>query len=135
MANLILDTGVLIAIERGVLTLDELRDPTSTVAVAAITVAEFTVGTLRAAIEQQADLRRRFLATVLREARVLTYDQTTAAVHAQLLAAATAQGLPWGAHDLIIAAHAAQTGRILVTTDDRADFGSLPGLSVRTVHR
>ena len=134
MADLILDTGVLIAIERGTLALDELRDPGSTVAVASITVAEFTVGVLRAATAQQADQRRRFLATIVRDARVLSYDQSTATAHARLLADTTAQGLVRGAHDLIIAAHAAQTGRTLVTTDQHAGFGALTGLTVRVVH-
>jgi len=135
VADLILDTGVLIALERGTLTLHELRTPENTVAVAAVTVAEFTVGILRAATPQRAERRRHFLETLLQGTRVLPYDQATAQVHAQLLAATTTSGLQRGAHDLIVAAHALQTGRILVTTDEHANFASLPGLSVRIVQR
>jgi tRNA(fMet)-specific endonuclease VapC len=39
-------------------------------------------------------------------------------------------GTPRGAHDLIIAAHALQTDRIVLTLDAKARFGDLPGLSI-----
>jgi predicted nucleic acid-binding protein len=34
-----------------------------------------------------------------------------------------------GAHDLIIAAHAAETGRLIVSRDARARFNDLPGVT------
>jgi predicted nucleic acid-binding protein len=37
-------------------------------------------------------------------------------------------GTPRGAHDLIIAAHALQTERIVVTSGAKARFGDLPGV-------
>ncbi|GAA3920060.1 type II toxin-antitoxin system VapC family toxin [Microbacterium invictum] len=39
-------------------------------------------------------------------------------------------GVPRGAHDLIIAAHARQTGRRVVSLDVKARFGDLPGVGV-----
>jgi tRNA(fMet)-specific endonuclease VapC len=42
---------------------------------------------------------------------VLDYTDTTAAHHARLIAYARRVGVPSGAHDLIIAAHAVETGR------------------------
>ena len=36
---------------------------------------------------------------------------------------------PRGAHDLIIAAHAAETGRTILSRDAKARFGDLAGVS------
>lgn len=60
---------------------------------------------------------------------VLDYTEHTAAQHARLLAFVRRAGSPRGAHDLIIAAHAAQTGRSVVSGDAHATFGGLPGVS------
>ncbi len=60
---------------------------------------------------------------------VLEYTQVTAGRHARLIAHARRSGPPRGAHDLIIAAHAAQTGRVLVSRDSSARFGDLPGVT------
>jgi predicted nucleic acid-binding protein len=38
-------------------------------------------------------------------------------------------GTPRRAHDLIIAAHAAETGRIILSRDARARFGGLLGIA------
>jgi len=38
-------------------------------------------------------------------------------------------GAPRAAHDLIIAAHGAETGRIILTRDAKARFRELPGVS------
>ena len=60
---------------------------------------------------------------------VLDYTQATAAHHARLLAHVRRTGTPRGAHDLIIAAHAAETGRTIVSRDAKARFGDLPGIT------
>jgi predicted nucleic acid-binding protein len=60
---------------------------------------------------------------------VLDYTEGTAACHARLIAHARQAGRPRGAHDLIIAAHAWQTDRIILTFDANARFGDLPGVS------
>jgi len=41
----------------------------------------------------------------------------------------TTRPTPRGAHDLIIAAHAAESGRLVLTRDDKARFGDLPGVT------
>jgi tRNA(fMet)-specific endonuclease VapC len=38
-------------------------------------------------------------------------------------------GTPRGAHDLIIAAHAAETGRLVLSRSAKARFGDLPGVT------
>jgi tRNA(fMet)-specific endonuclease VapC len=60
---------------------------------------------------------------------VLDYTEATAACHARLIAHVRRSGTPRGAHDLIIAAHAAQTGRTVLTSGARARFADLPGVS------
>jgi tRNA(fMet)-specific endonuclease VapC len=60
---------------------------------------------------------------------VLDYTEATAACHARLIAHTRRAGTPRGAHDLIIAAHAVQTDRIVLTFDAKARFGDLPGVS------
>jgi predicted nucleic acid-binding protein len=60
---------------------------------------------------------------------VLAYTEQTAAAHAKLLAHVRASGQPRGQHDLIIAAHAAESDRTIVSRDATARFGDLPGVS------
>src|ERR1022692_1484971 len=75
-----------------------------------------------------ADLRAA-LAAIRPAADVLDYTQATAAQHGRLLAHVRRSGAPRGAHDLIIAAHAAETGRTILSRDAKARFGDLPGVS------
>jgi tRNA(fMet)-specific endonuclease VapC len=60
---------------------------------------------------------------------VMDYTPATAAHHGRLLAYARKSGAQRGAHDLIIAAHAAETGRTVVSRDANAWFGDLPGVA------
>jgi predicted nucleic acid-binding protein len=46
-----------------------------------------------------------------------------------LLAHVRKSGTPRGAHDLIIAAHAAETGRTVASRDVKARFNDLPGVA------
>lgn len=123
---MILDTGVLIDYERGLLeaaTLDE-----DDVAIAAITVAEYRTGIELADTAERAATRSRALAAIVGAVDVLEYGEATAVHHARLIAHTRRSGRPRGAHDLLIAAHAAQTGRVLVARDVRARFADLPGV-------
>lgn len=61
---------------------------------------------------------------------MLDYTAVTAAHHARLLAHVRKSGSPRGAHDHIVAAHAAETGRLILTRDAKARFGDLPGITV-----
>ena len=49
--------------------------------------------------------------------------------HHPVLAHVRRSGSPRGAHDLIIAAHAAETGWMILSRDAKARFGDLPGVS------
>ena len=124
--RLILDTNVLIAYERG--TIDRSALDNDELAVAAITIAEYRVGIELADTAERAAARARALAAIESVVDVLAYTDTTAVHHARLIAYVRRSGTPRGAHDLMIAAHAAETGRTVLTRDLKAGFAGLPGV-------
>jgi tRNA(fMet)-specific endonuclease VapC len=124
--RLILDTNVVIAYERG--TLDRASLDEDELAIAAITVAEYRVGIEMADTVARAADRARALAAIVSAVDVLDYTDATAAHHARLIAHVRHTGTPRGAHDLIVAAHAAETGRIVLSRDAKARFGDLPNV-------
>jgi tRNA(fMet)-specific endonuclease VapC len=121
--RLILDTNILIAYERGTMDRSSLDD--DELAVASVSVAEYRVGIELADTAERA----RALVAITSALDVLDYTQATAAHHGRLLAHVRRSGSPRGAHDLIIAAHAAETGRMILSRDAKARFGDLPGVS------
>ena len=132
MARLILDTGVIVAAVRGdhPLSLDAIADQDD-VAVPAVAVADYLTG-----VELDDDPAHRaaqaaFLDELLGAVPIVDYTTEVARHHAALLAHVRRTGRPRGAHDLIIAASARATGRILLTTDAKADFGELPEVEHR----
>lgn len=125
--SLILDTNVLIAYECG--TIDRAALDDDELAIAAISVAEYRVGIELADTAARAADRARALAAITSAVDVLEYAEATAACHAKLIAHVRRSGVPRSAHDLIIAAHALQTERIVLSFDAKARFGDLPGVS------
>lgn len=124
---LILDTNVLIAYERG--TIDRVALDKDELSVAAVSIAEYRVGIELADNPERAADRARALVAITSAIDVLDYTEATAAYHARLIAHARRAGKSRGAHDLIIAAHALQSDRIVLTFDANARFGDLPGVS------
>lgn len=125
--RLILDTNVLIAYERG--TIDRSALDADELAVASVSIAEYRVGIELADTAARAADRSRALAAITSVVDVLDYTETTAAHHASLIARIRRTGTPRGAHDLIIAAHAAETGRTVFSQDAKARFADLPGVT------
>jgi tRNA(fMet)-specific endonuclease VapC len=126
--RLILDTTVLVTAERGSARLDDLLEDDDDVAIAAITAAELLVGVeLADATWRQA--REALVGDVLATIPVEEYDLEVARAHARLLAHVRRAGRPRGAHDLIIAATAAATGRTVVSSD-AGGFDQLPDVAV-----
>jgi predicted nucleic acid-binding protein len=82
--------------------------------------------------ERAAD-RARALVAITSAVDVLDYTEGTVACHARLIAHARRAGKPRGAHDLIIAAHALPTDRIILTFGANARFGDLPGVSATSL--
>jgi tRNA(fMet)-specific endonuclease VapC len=131
--RLILDTSVLISAERGRLDLAAAAGDEADAAVPAIVVAEYLTGVLLAATDAQRTARREFLDRILQVLPIETYAQRVAERHSELLAHVRRSGTNRGAHDLIIAATALATGRTVLTTDARAGFDQLPGVTVRVI--
>jgi tRNA(fMet)-specific endonuclease VapC len=124
--RVILDTGVLIAIERGKLDVDAALG-LDDAAIAAITAMELLVGVERAdSAHRQARAVR--LEAILSSLPVEPYNVGVARVHARLAVMAMAKGRPTSANDMMIAATAAATSRILLTTDASAGFDQLTGV-------
>lgn len=127
MSLLLLDTTFLVDAERGNEALDELIADDDDVAIAAITVAELTVG-VRLASARERPRRQSYVEELVTSIPVLPYDEIVALEHANLLVAVRRAGRPRGAHDLIIAATALSAGRTVVSADRRA-FDGLPGVT------
>jgi tRNA(fMet)-specific endonuclease VapC len=130
LARLILDTTILIDAERTSATLDELVGDDDDVAIAAVTAAELLVGVELADRKRRRD-RELFVEELLTTIPVEDYDLGVARTHARLLAHARRSGRPRGAHDLIIAATALASDRIVVTAD-RTGFDDLLDVRVRS---
>lgn len=125
--RLILDTNVLIAYERG--SIDGAALDADELAVAAVSIAEYRIGIELADTPARAADRARALVAITSAVEVLDYTEATAACHARLIAYARRAGKPRGAHDLIIAAHALQSERTILSFDAKARFADLLGVS------
>lgn len=132
MERVILDTGVLIAAERRKLDLAALGRRNDDIVIAAVTAAELLVG-VECADGARREARQAFTEGIFALVPVEDYTLDVARVHARLLAHVRKTGRPRGAHDLIIAATAAATGRSVMTLDDKAGFGALPGVRTTPV--
>ena len=126
---MLLDTNVLIEAERTSIDLDALIADDDEPAVAAITIAELGVS-VEMATGRRRRARSEFLDDLIDNLPIIQYDLGVARAHTDLLVAVRTLGRPRGAHDLIIAATALATGRIVVTSD-RHGFDDLPGVEVR----
>jgi len=124
--RIILDTGTLIAIERGKLEVDAVLGPDDA-AIASVTAMELLVGVERAD-EARRQARSVRVEAVLASLPIEDYTLTVARTHARLAVQAMATGKPRSAYDLMIAATAAATNRTLLTTDTKAEFSQLPGV-------
>ena len=132
--RLLLDTTELIAFERDG-TIRGIGDG-DTLALASISLGELYRGIVSTPIERTRKRRLDFFEYISSgdDIEVLLYTPQTARVHGFLLDYTKRVGYPRGAHDLIIAAHARETGREIFSTDGKAKFGDLPGVSVAELY-
>jgi tRNA(fMet)-specific endonuclease VapC len=131
--RLIVDTGVLIAIERGQSIPPDVLPDDADIAVAAITASELLVG-IELADDQRRPARKATVDAILAAFDVIPFDVEVARHHAALIAHTRRAGRPRGAHDLQVAATSVASGRVLLTTDERG-FEALPALRHRVVRR
>lgn len=121
--GILLDTSVLIDVERGVAALPGEGEDT---AIAAITAAELLRGVHRADRVHRAR-REAFVEQLLVTIPTVPFTLSIARVHARLWAEIDAHDRYPGAHDLEIAATAVALDWALATTNTR-DFEGIPGL-------
>jgi len=126
----LIDTSVLIAIERGALDLATVRDDDEDeLAIAAITASELLHGVhrLRGAVARTR--AERFVEHLLDVIPVIPFDLDVARVHARIDAELSAAGAAVGDADLIIAATAVWLDYRIATRDLRS-FPKIKGLSI-----
>ena len=126
--SVVVDTSVLIGLERRGLKLDylSLDEP---ITLSAISVSEMLVGAYRSDTQRRRDMKAAFLELILERVDVLPFDAAAARVHAEITAWLISRGQRIGAHDALIAATAMARG-YAVLTDNLRDFGRVPGLDV-----
>jgi tRNA(fMet)-specific endonuclease VapC len=128
----VLDTGVLINAVRRRLDLAELIAHDD-VALPAIVLTEYLEGIERDPDHARRSVQRAFLEVVLTTTPVADYTAKIVPHHVALLSHTRRIGLPRGAVDLMVAATALGTERCVLTTDAKARFDELPGVSCRVI--
>ncbi len=129
--RVILDIGVLVAIERGRLDVDAALGADDA-CIAAITAMELLVGVERSD-EAHKTARAVHVEALLSVLPIESYSLDVARVHARLAVEAMSKGRPRSAYDVMIAATAAATNRVLLTTDAKAGFDQLTGVRSEVV--
>lgn len=126
----VIDSSVLIAVERGQLdlraALADHRD--ESFAISAVTASELLHGVERVGARKRGATEA-FVEGLLRALPVLPFDLAVARAHAHLWVATTTKGRTVGERDLMIAA-TALAHRFEVVTRDERSFPNIPGISV-----
>lgn len=127
----LIDTSILIAVERGQLDFDAVlaKHRDSDFALSAITASELLQGVHRASSEALKTRREAYVEALLASLPVIAFDLISARVHARLSAKLSEKGVAIGAHDLLIASTALSRGMDVVTRDERS-FPRIPGLAI-----
>lgn len=127
----LIDSSVLIAIERGQLDLGVLLASYAEedFAISAVTASELLHGVHRARTPAQRGRQETFVEGLLAQLPVLPFDLVAARIHARLSAELAGKRLAVGAHDLIMAATALARGYEVATRDERS-FPKIPGLAL-----
>jgi predicted nucleic acid-binding protein len=127
----LIDTSVLVAMQRGQLDPERLRDEddAEAAAIAAITASELLHGLHRLENAVAKIRAGRFVERILRSVPVIAFDLDIARVHARLDADLAAAGTPLGDGDLMIAATAVWLDYRVATRDLRS-FPKIRGLDV-----
>ena len=128
--GLIIDTGVLIRLERDRAAVDfsAYKPKYGDAFLSVATCSELLVGVHLANTEQRRARRSAFVEAILHLFRPLPFDLEVARVHARLVGS-LGRGITLGAMDLIIGATAIRHG-FPVLTSKAADFRRMPGCEV-----
>lgn len=126
---LLIDTSLLVALERDATQTDLLGNEDQAISV--ITVSELLHGVHRAHGAKQTR-RRAFVEAILAAFDAIPITEPVARIHAEIWARLSARGSLIGSHDLWIAATALSNGFGVATRDAR-DFQRVPGLRVVSI--
>jgi tRNA(fMet)-specific endonuclease VapC len=131
MAQLI-DSSVLITLERRDLTIDDLISvgAEAPFAMSSVSASELLVGVHLAASSRRKLRREAFVEEILARVPVIPFDLEAARTRARIWAQLTVEGTPISRDDLMIGATALTHG-YGVLTDNVRDFDRVPGLVVR----
>lgn len=131
--GLIIDTGVLIRLEKDPSTIDLSRYKSNYGEgfISVATCSELLVGVHFANTEPRRLRRSAFVEAMFKLFRPLPFDSEVARFHAQLVRALP-RGVTLGTFDLIIGATAIRFGFPVLTTDP-ADFKRMPGCIVESI--
>lgn len=127
----LIDTSVVVAIERGRLDPDLLRDvdEDELIALSAVTASELLHGVHRLTGAVARTRAERFVEQILDAIPVIAFDLDVARVHARLDAELSARGASVGDADLMIAATAVWLDYRIATRDLRS-FSKIEGLEI-----
>jgi tRNA(fMet)-specific endonuclease VapC len=127
----LVDTSVLIAMQRGEINFDTLlaAQGSDDIALATICVSELLHGPHRMTNAVARSRAERTVERLIACFTIVDFDIEIARLHARLAADLAAKGTSVGAHDLIIAATAMALD-YRVATRDRRSFPRIPGLDV-----
>ena len=130
----VVDSSVVIAVERGQMTLDDALGDRADVelAISAVTASELLHGIHRASTGPRKKRRATFVEHVLSQWTMLPFDLEAARIHARIWADLLAAGTVLAAHDLMIAATALSVEGVVATRDKRS-FPRVSGLQVWVV--
>jgi tRNA(fMet)-specific endonuclease VapC len=125
----VIDTSVIIAIERGHLDVAQIADSDEPVALAAITASELLHGVHRLKGAVARTRAERFVERLLDAVPVVSFDLGVARIHARLDAELSSAGASVGDADLMIAATAVYLDYRVATRDLRS-FPKIKDLDV-----
>lgn len=131
MGRVVLDTSILIAIEKGQIHGGSIFESKNKFFLPEMAVAEFLVGIELSTNQQRRDKRLRFLKDFEKLTSPVIFDRAHALAFANLAAQARKSGKPRGQVDLAIAASAFTLEAVLYTRDSKGKFDQLIGLTVK----
>jgi len=135
--NVLLDTSVLIAHERGTWDSPAFLENvvgSNRAVISVISVTEFYEGVLRATTAARQEVRRSFFESLMAAYEVIPIGVEDALTHARTKESLRREGISIGPHDLFIAATCLQHDLALATLNS-AEFSRIPTLRLAPVER
>ena len=129
--GLIIDTSVLIAVERGKVDFNKWKSYGDAY-ISSITITELLIGVHRANTDERRIKRSAFVEHIIGSFSTVAFGEEEARVYAQILKNLFDQGVTLGVHDMLIGSTAIANGHAVLTMNE-SDFRRIPGLEVIAV--